>query len=249
MGYYGGGKKEIVYQNDAPVDTSVLWVDTDESYIGGNSLIFKEIPTGLVNGLNDTFLVSRPYIPGSLQVFINGIAQSDYVLETDPTAGQFKIDAPDTGSHISVSYQHSTYASGNADTLDGFHASNTATAGQIFPLAAKTVDANGWTIYNYGLWKEYEKRFTGTHSTNLSQDSTYVLFTASPLPLGVTNLSNYTLQYSSSFRYAGPWAVTLEASGSTQPELSTGVRCLLTNTSVVTLSAGNWAVYVRIKEL
>lgn len=107
---------------------------------GVNSFIFKETPTGLVNGSNGVFTTARPYVPGSLLVHINGITQGNLVTETSPAAGTFTIDAPSTGDHVSVTYQYAASVSGNADTIDGYHASSIATANQILPL-------NGSGIY------------------------------------------------------------------------------------------------------
>ena len=79
---------------------------------------------------------------GSLQVFINGILQSlasGHYAETTPTSGVFTMnEAPLTGDVITVIYQTTSGATGNADTVDGVHASVTPTANTI-----PVLDANG----------------------------------------------------------------------------------------------------------
>jgi hypothetical protein len=105
-----------------------------KSAFGSNSFITKETPTGTVDGSNTSFSASQSYVAGTLQVFVNGIAQSGLVTETTPSTGAFTIDAPLTGDNLSISYQHTTGTSGNADTVDGIHANTTATANQLLAL-------------------------------------------------------------------------------------------------------------------
>ena len=63
-----------------------------------------ETPTGPVDSLNCVFTVSRGYVPGSVQVAVNGIVQSD-VTETDPPNGIVTLSiAPITGDTILVSF-------------------------------------------------------------------------------------------------------------------------------------------------
>lgn len=115
-------------------------------------------------------------------------------------------------------------------------------------VGAKTTDANGWTVYNYGAWKEYTKKFTGQQTTNVGADGNVVLFTAQALPTGMTSLTGKHMQAHITYRYGGPWAFTTEALGSTEPDKSTTLRGLVINTSATPASFGYWAVYVSIKE-
>ena len=126
----------------APATGDVLVVDyetTNSAYIvGTNSIIVQETPTGTVNGSTTLFTVLQAaYVSNSLEVFVNGLAQirtTDYT-ETNATAGTFTFTvAPLTGDVVRVNYQFSTGASGNADLVDGFHASSTATASTLLPL-------------------------------------------------------------------------------------------------------------------
>lgn len=106
---------------------------------GGVSIISKETPSGTKNGTNKVFTTSLPYVGGSLQVYVNGIAQSSFVTETSPTTNTFTLDvAPESTDDLSVAYQFSPSETGNADTLDGYHANATPMANNI-----PVLDSNG----------------------------------------------------------------------------------------------------------
>jgi hypothetical protein len=129
----------------APATGDILLVDyetTNTAFIqGSNSIVVQETPTGSVNGSNTAFTTQLgKYVANSLAVFINGIQQTkttDYA-ETTPGSGIFTFTtAPFTGDILRISYQFSTGASGNADTVDGFHASTTPTAGNLLPLNSR----------------------------------------------------------------------------------------------------------------
>jgi hypothetical protein len=125
----------------APATGDVLLVDyettnTTRFIQGSNSIIVQETPTGTVNGVTTAFTVLQAkYVANTLEVFINGLQQTkttDYA-ETTPGSGIFTfVTAPVTGDVVKVSYQFATGASGNADTVDGFHASSTPTASNPF---------------------------------------------------------------------------------------------------------------------
>jgi len=58
-----------------------------------------EVPSGLIDGVNTVYTVSRPYRPGSTAVFLNGALQErsldDGWFETDPAAGTVTLkEAP-----------------------------------------------------------------------------------------------------------------------------------------------------------
>lgn len=104
---------------------------------GSNSIVTDQTPTGTVNGSTTVFTASQAYIPGSLQVFINGVKQkrTTHFTETSPGTGSFTMsDAPLTGDDIMVSYQYTYGVTANSDTVDGYHAASTATANTLFPL-------------------------------------------------------------------------------------------------------------------
>lgn len=127
----------------APATSTVLLVDYEvgngANTVGTNSLISDEAVTGSVNSSNTVFTTARAYIGGSLEVYINGLKQyrtTDYV-ETTPGSGVFTFNvAPLTGDVIRVNYHYNLNPSSNADTVDGIHASSTATANMLMPLDA-----------------------------------------------------------------------------------------------------------------
>lgn len=143
----GGGADYTVTNNttvtmtSAPTTGAVLLVNyimgNQLMVVGSNSRISDETPTGSVNGSNSTFTTAQSYIPGSLQLFINGVKQKrvTHFTETSPGTGQFTIsDAPLTGDDIMVNYNFVSSTTGNADTVDGIHANTTPTANTLVPL-------------------------------------------------------------------------------------------------------------------
>lgn len=118
---------------------------------GSNSTILDETPAGTVNGSNTTFTTARAYIAGSLQVFINGVKQkrTTHFTETTPASGIFTMgDAPLTGDDIMVNYHYVQSVYGNADTLDGYHASATPAANTIPVLDGNgNLPGSSWTSY------------------------------------------------------------------------------------------------------
>lgn len=105
---------------------------------GGGSVSFinNEAPVGAVDGVNLTFTAAFPYVGGSLMVFRDGqlmtpTAGFDYT-ETSPATGVLTFFvAPAIGSIIRITYQKVVSTAGNADTVDGFHASSVPTVNQI----------------------------------------------------------------------------------------------------------------------
>jgi hypothetical protein len=129
------------------------WTDKWDLFvegIGGNSVQVDSsggtsdtygVLSGLVNSSNAVYTVSLgSYISGSLRVYLNGQLQtqgsSEDWTETTPASGTFTFaTAPTTGDIIIAMYQFSSGATGNADTLDGVHASTFAT--KINPAMCK----------------------------------------------------------------------------------------------------------------
>lgn len=109
-----------------------------DSVMGSNSFITNEAVTGAQNGSNMAFTTSSSYTSGTLEVIINGAVQArtaDFT-ETTPSSGIFTLIgyAPTSLDTIRVNYQVSVNATGNTDTVDGFHASATASANSLLSL-------------------------------------------------------------------------------------------------------------------
>lgn len=136
----------------APTTGDVLLCDyniTASTYVvGTNSFIWGETPSGSVNGSNAVFTAARAYIAGSVEVFIDGLRQkgggTDYT-ETTPASGVITMTtAPVTGQTILINYQFNLNSASNADTVDGIHATTSATADQLVALNSnKRLPASG----------------------------------------------------------------------------------------------------------
>lgn len=95
-------------------------------------------------------------------MYVNGLAQSGFITEDDPAAGEFSLDtAPETGDNISVAYQYAPSATGNADTLDGYHLSGILEA--IYPVGSIYIGSDDGTmpalIASIGTWQRVEGMF------------------------------------------------------------------------------------------
>lgn len=72
----------------------------------GASFVFGETPSGAVNGSNATFTTAQNFVPESVQVFINGVSQTNGVDYT--TSGTTTITltvSPVSGDYIRVNYK------------------------------------------------------------------------------------------------------------------------------------------------
>lgn len=70
------------------------------------SFVIGETPSGAVNGSNATFTTSQGFVPESVQVFINGVSQTngvDYVT-TGTTTITLNV-SPVSGDYIRVNYK------------------------------------------------------------------------------------------------------------------------------------------------
>lgn len=137
--------------------TGDVWLDTNDlpEELAPTSIVWKETPSGLVNGTNTNFTTAQAYISGSLQLFINGIAQSGMITESAPGSGGFTITpAPLATDNLSVQYQVRVTATGNADTVDSYHANATPTANTIpvldgsAKLPASVMPESGTVLFN-----------------------------------------------------------------------------------------------------
>lgn len=70
------------------------------------SFVFGETPSGAVNGSNATFTTAQNFVAESVQVFINGVSQTNGVDYT--TLGSTTITmnvSPVSGDYIRVNYK------------------------------------------------------------------------------------------------------------------------------------------------
>lgn len=105
---------------------------------GSASFVYNETPSGSINSSNLVFTSAFAFVAGTLEVWLNGLlmaqgASADYV-ETTPASGTFTFNSgqtPQTGDTIIIKYQKSVSVAGNADLVDGYHASPTPAASTI----------------------------------------------------------------------------------------------------------------------
>lgn len=70
-------------------------------------------------------------------------------------------------------------------------AAGAVTSSKLAP--SKTTDANGWTVYDHGTWKEYVKLFTGGSVSSLAGGAQGTVFSSQNLPSGTTRGALYLL--------------------------------------------------------
>jgi len=99
----GGG--EIYYKlknlNDWLFDISD-WLEIDLTKI---TYVDKEIPSGIIDGVNNSFVLNYTPIPGSEHIFLNGLLQDedeDYIINYDTIIFN---EAPSIGMKIRCSYR------------------------------------------------------------------------------------------------------------------------------------------------
>lgn len=70
-----------------------------------NNLVIGEIPQGLIDGINATFTTLNPFVPSSVEVYLNGIRQKiieDYTTINNDTI-QFMV-SPTANENILIDY-------------------------------------------------------------------------------------------------------------------------------------------------
>lgn len=226
--------------------------------VGTNSDIRGEVPTGSVNGTNTSFTVlHNAYIASSLAVYLDGILQrrgTDYT-ETTPASGIFTmVTAPLTGQSIQVNYQFNLNPSSNADTVDGIHASSTATAGQLMPLDGNA-KVNTNLLYNPYKFSVYLAANTAVASLAAVPFANAEYDTGSNVDL-VTNKGRFTAPvagfysfnatvYLSNFSTSGFGTVYLYKNGAVAKRgvsinYTTGSDIQIVVTATVQLAAGDY---------
>lgn len=189
----------------APATGARLLVDYFESTTAAfdetSSVITSEVPSGTVNGTNKVFTTgATKFVAGSLQVWVNGLLQAptDHYTETDPSAGTFTfVDAPETGDNILVAYMVANFGTGNADMLDGQHASAFADTTSVQTLSNKTVVSEDWHWIgdagepNYeNSWVDYGGEYSGA---GFKKDAVGNVYLTGLVKSGTVNTAIFTL--------------------------------------------------------
>jgi hypothetical protein len=162
----GGAGSGIIVSPTPPPDPEEddFWLDeSEEGDAGFIAFSAGQAVSGLVNSSNTVYTVAYgSYIAGSLQVFVNGLAQTrtTHFVETNPTTGTFTMtSAPVTGDIIQVNYQNSPASANNADTIDGYQLS--AIVDAFYPVGSVFVSGSGTMpalIASIGTWVRLEGR-------------------------------------------------------------------------------------------
>lgn len=128
-----------------------------------NSVYENVTPSGAIDGSNVTFTVPHTFIINSLKVYKNGVrlksgAGNDYV---ETTGGFTMAVAPATGTRVLVDYMVSAGISNNADTVDGYHATDIIAAAKqaMYPVGSIYLNAtdgtNPATLLGFGTWTAF----------------------------------------------------------------------------------------------
>lgn len=137
------------------------------SFVGSNSFIYSETPSGTIDGSNDEFTLANEPLTGTLQLFRDGQlltgGGADYTLATSTITF---TTPPSSGSVLLAHYQKEVASTGNADTLDGQHApigdivgttdtqtltnkTMAGTANTFSNLGYNVIKADAWTNSGY----------------------------------------------------------------------------------------------------
>lgn len=120
--HFSGGVS-IVELN--PGEVQVIVTASGGSGFGATEHIVNEVPSGVMDGANDTYYTEYEYSPTTLAVYLNGqrLKESgeDY---TEITQGFTMTVPPESTDILLVDYLRTVSEAGNADTVDGYHASS-----------------------------------------------------------------------------------------------------------------------------
>lgn len=104
---------EIIGIEQPPVQVEVevippveLVAKTSGSNTSGNEEVKNEVPTGAINGSNAVFTSQHLFVPGSVQVYLNGVRQK--IVDDFNTSGNNTIQmvvSPNTGEIILIDYE------------------------------------------------------------------------------------------------------------------------------------------------
>lgn len=73
---------------------------------GSATTVWGETPTGTVNGSNATFTTAHNFVPGQLEVFVNGVRQKPVThFNTSGLTTILFSDSPITGDQLQINYE------------------------------------------------------------------------------------------------------------------------------------------------
>lgn len=178
-----------------PTDTAVHFIiytqDTSGNKVAGSQTDWKGIVSGttitnleLKAGTDNGYGVGAVVEAGPTAAWADDFA--DGMLVKHNRDGSFKAGAVDSSDVLADGViTNSKLADAAVNTSE--IADGAVTSAKLNP--SKTTDANGWTVYDYGTWKEYYKLVSFTGSDVIGNGNTRTQ-TSTNLPVGLTNLEN-----------------------------------------------------------
>jgi len=130
----------IAPESTDEIVVSYVYSQPATSSSSSSSFVYNEVPSGTVNSSNDTFTLANTPETNTLQLFRNGLLQKETEDYTLSTATITFVTPPTTGSILLASYQLVVNSVGNADTLDGLHASAFVPIASLPPTTTATND-------------------------------------------------------------------------------------------------------------
>ena len=130
----------IAPESTDEIVVSYVYSQPATSSSSSSSFVYNEVPSGTVNSSNDTFTLANTPETNTLQLFRNGVLQKETEDYTLSTATITFVTPPTTGSILLASYQLVVNSVGNADTLDGLHASAFVPIASLPPTTTATND-------------------------------------------------------------------------------------------------------------
>lgn len=94
-------------EGDIRIDGKRIFIDAAEIQINHSPMlhaeqIYNEVPTGAIDGINKVYAVYKPFMKGSVRVYLNGLRTIDF---EETTANTFTMDiAPDISDTLIVDY-------------------------------------------------------------------------------------------------------------------------------------------------
>lgn len=167
------------------IDLIVIYVDLAVALPGGTPGAANLDGPGVVKA---TFVKGTPNASpvdptvGAIQTKI-GAANPYIIVES------VRVDATVTTIAANKITDRRVFAQLGAENLED----DSVTSSKLNP--SKTVDANGWTVRDYGTWKEYNKLFTWTGSQSVGAHAGFDILGGSVLPVGLSNLTGSFLSF------------------------------------------------------
>lgn len=170
---------------------------TNQNYTTGDSVVilspyqFNDMVSGMLVEHNNDGTHSSISLTGNIDVNDSSTAIRDTsdneLLKFSKTASavnEVTVANAATGNGPTIS------ATGGDTNID-LNLSGKGAGKVKLPAANKTTDANGWTVYDFGAWKEYRKRTTYSQTFSANTPTSLSL-SSSNLPSGMSTLgSNY----------------------------------------------------------